>query len=234
MRLQALALLTLGASLTLGVYTTTTSREEELAHQNEQLLAMLREREGQNELLSAKLRECQGQNELLSTKRGEYDEEDKKQSKLDPNENTPLFTSIGDLKEDLDRIELYPKCIVDVGAREGQWTRELLQDFPAAQFIMFEANEQHKHEWGDLLRRQNVDAHIAILADEAKQVRWFTIGGGYGDSMFKEPTQHYADVKPSVRLAHTLDSILGRYHRECHVDMIKVDTQGAGERTVVH
>jgi len=45
--------------------------------------------------------------------------------------------------------------------------------------------------------------------------------------MFKENTGYYKDIRPIKEHTQTLDEILTNEHPECHVDLIKIDVQGA-------
>ena len=47
----------------------------------------------------------------------------------------------------LDNIDFIPKCFVDVGANQGDWTREYLRYYPDASFFMIDANREQKAKW---------------------------------------------------------------------------------------
>ncbi|MEO5960938.1 MAG: FkbM family methyltransferase [Opitutaceae bacterium] len=55
------------------------------------------------------------------------------------------------------------RCVVDVGANRGNWTREARGHFPSAEFVMIEPQDQLR-------------AHVADLLQPGTNVRWVTAG----------------------------------------------------------
>jgi FkbM family methyltransferase len=58
-----------------------------------------------------------------------------------------------------------PRRILDVGANRGNWTREALQHFPTAEFVLVEPQDQ-------------LQAHIADLLAAGAPIRWINAGAG--------------------------------------------------------
>ena len=134
---------------------------------------------------------------------------------------------IGEQWPYLRKVNFQPKCFVDVGANRGDWTRETLRAYPDASIFMFEANEEHQRNYGDILNNKNVRSHIGILLSETKEVKWWKLGdGSTGDSIYKE-TDPNLDFKSTRKIATTLDNVLQRNEDYCQVDFIKIDVQGA-------
>ena len=126
------------------------------------------------------------------------------------------------------------KTVYDIGARHGEWSRQLKQ-WLAADFILFEANEVHAAN----LERRGFRYFTKILSDKEREVEW--IGkGGTGDSYFRENSSTYAGVPSQKIRATTLDSLI-REHSLPLPDLIKLDTQGSeldimrgGKKALLH
>ena len=118
--------------------------------------------------------------------------------------------------------------VFDIGANEGLWTKEWSQQFPNAQFTLFEANPVHtrpkwldiKHHWiSTVLSKPGIDKVDFYCMPNA--THW-----GTGDSYYKEVTPYY-EASNSVELkATTLDNVVvERILRP--PQLIKLDTQGS-------
>ena len=120
-----------------------------------------------------------------------------------------------------------PGAIYDVGAYRGGWTRLAAEVFPAAQFVLFEANSDHAGELTASGRRH----FIAALGAQDGGARAFHVprqGDVTGASLFVENTAHYAGSNLQVREVETvrLDTLVAR-ERLPAPDLIKLDVQGA-------
>jgi FkbM family methyltransferase len=120
-----------------------------------------------------------------------------------------------------------PAVIYDIGAYRGGWTRVAAQVFPAAQFVLFEANRDHAAELAAGGHRHV----IAALAGEDGGARAFHVpraGDVTGASLFVENTSHYAESNLQVREVATarLDTLVAR-EKLPPPDLIKIDVQGA-------
>ena len=122
-----------------------------------------------------------------------------------------------------------PRGIVDVGGNRGGWTTSMQSKiYPGLNIstFMVEASPEHTQELQDVKEKFSpyVDFKITVLSGKDDDTVEFYSIGGTGDSMFKENTKHYDDVKPTIRKTAKLDTIVG--HME-HIDYLKLDVQGA-------
>jgi FkbM family methyltransferase len=120
-----------------------------------------------------------------------------------------------------------PGVIYDIGAFRGGWTRLAAEVFPAAQFVLFEANRDHAGELAASGRRHV----IAALGAEDGGARIFHVpraGDVTGASLYVENTTHYAQANLQVREVATvrLDTAVAREALPAP-DLIKIDVQGA-------
>ncbi len=120
-----------------------------------------------------------------------------------------------------------PAVIYDIGAYRGGWTRAATVVFPAAQFVLFEANRDHA---GDLAASGHKH-FIAALSRADGGARAFHVpraGDVTGASLYVENTSHYAEPNLQVREVATmrLDTLVAREKLPAP-DLVKIDVQGA-------
>jgi FkbM family methyltransferase len=120
-----------------------------------------------------------------------------------------------------------PGVIYDIGAYRGGWTRLASEVFPAAQFVLFEANRDHAAALAATGRRHV----IAALGAEDGGARVFHVprhGDVTGASLYVENTAHYADENLQVRKVETarLDTLVA-HEALPPPDLVKIDVQGA-------
>jgi len=120
-----------------------------------------------------------------------------------------------------------PAVIYDIGAYRGGWTRAAAQVFPAAQFVLFEANRDHAGE----LAASGHKHLIAALGGDDGGARAFHVpraGDVTGASLYVENTSHYAEPNLEVREVATmrLDTLVAR-EKLTPPDLVKIDVQGA-------
>jgi FkbM family methyltransferase len=118
-----------------------------------------------------------------------------------------------------------PDLVIDAGAYEGEWTRLALPFFPAARFLMIEAQPAKE----EILRAVRDGANgrvayeIALLGAAARPAVGFYLGEE-GSSLYPEQTA------ATMRLAHlpmtTLDDLVQRQGVSGRV-FLKMDVQGA-------
>ena len=70
-------------------------------------------------------------------------------------------------KELRNKQKFYPKKVLDLGAWNGRWTREVKEFWPKAHYTCIEAGEKHKRR----LRLCANRIYIAVLGNENKKVR---------------------------------------------------------------
>jgi FkbM family methyltransferase len=114
--------------------------------------------------------------------------------------------------------------ILDIGANDGWWYRNMQVQYPTAEFTLVEANPYSEHN----LKQLGVDYRIACLSDEVKKVRFYTTKSSptsTGASYYRENTDHFADSKIEVMelVTTTLDLLFPTES----FDFIKMDVQGA-------
>lgn len=113
------------------------------------------------------------------------------------------------------------ETVYDIGAHRGSWAASARQALGEAQFFLFEANAAH----ADALAKTGERYFTVLLSSEEKPVEFFGTGNS-GDSYFRELTERYAAVAPTIRLAVTLDQVI-ETHELPFPDFIKADVQGA-------
>jgi FkbM family methyltransferase len=113
------------------------------------------------------------------------------------------------------------RCIYDIGANKGDWTREAKVHFPDANFILIEGNPIHKRD----LEKTGYTYFIQALSD-GKGTREFYSIGKTGDSFYKELTAHYTNIKPLEIDVESLDNLCDAKKLQSP-DFIKIDVQGA-------
>lgn len=118
------------------------------------------------------------------------------------------------------RVGLPSAVVFDIGARHGYWS-EYLSRHLKAEFILFEANEEHS--WR--LKERGFRFFTGVLSDRERDVKWFG-KGGTGDSYYKENTSTYGDVGGVTKRASTLDLQID-LHSLPLPDLVKLDTQGS-------
>ena len=91
----------------------------------------------------------------------------------------------------LDNIDFIPKCFVDVGANQGDWTREYLRYYPDASFFMVDANQENTKHWNEdialnLARRKSIN-----LQRRKKPINYNPI------NLLAQPNVHLCENRPS-------------------------------------
>jgi FkbM family methyltransferase len=110
--------------------------------------------------------------------------------------------------------------VYDVGANEGQWTRDTKEILLASSFYLFEANQAHAQKLEPLGR-----SFIGLLSDRERDVAWYGDGGA-GDSYYQERHDRYDRIAKVTRRAVPLDSLVSEHALPCP-DFLKIDTQGS-------
>jgi FkbM family methyltransferase len=118
------------------------------------------------------------------------------------------------------KVGLPCNVVYDIGARHGYWS-EYMSRHIKAEFILFEANEEHASR----LKDRGFRFFTGVLSDRDKEVQWFG-KGATGDSYYKENTSVYDNVESVTKRATTLDKLIK--HQSLPLpDVIKLDTQGS-------
>lgn len=120
-----------------------------------------------------------------------------------------------------------PKCILDIGAYHGDWTKMISTVFPEANIIMFDANRTN-NDILEKLTNDKIKYHNACLSDIEKIVEFYSKSidsDNSGASYYKEIFGNYRnDVITTKIQTQTLDTFVSEHN---DIDFIKLDTQGS-------
>ena len=143
---------------------------------------------------------------------------------------------------DLIKEHIDPKTILDIGANVGYFYMDAVREWPDAKFWLVEGNPACEPA---LLLLDPESVSIALLSDDIKRVRFWTMNGAStctGASCYREKTEYFNDDNAGFDLVKTstLD-ILCEWPNAPMFDLIKIDTQGSeldilrgGVDTVAH
>ncbi len=113
------------------------------------------------------------------------------------------------------------RVIYDIGANNGNWTKEYSKVFESADFYLFEGNPSLKkpdleYKWFNVL-----------LSDKDNKKVLFHNCNNTGDSYYKEQTAFYQGLHhEQLLLTRSLDSFINEHNMPLP-DLIKIDTQGS-------
>ena len=116
-----------------------------------------------------------------------------------------------------------PSLIIDIGAHKGSWTRNMLNIYPNAMYMLFDAT--YYQEIDSLQGMHNIIFYDELLSNKEETVDWYEINGT-GDSMFKERTFHYQNIEPKKRQTKTLNEFFSDMTSFNNI-LLKIDCQGA-------
>lgn len=120
-----------------------------------------------------------------------------------------------------------PRTVYDVGAYRGDWSRIAASTFPAADYVLFEANAANESELKATGRKYFI---VALAADDGLTRPFFLPRHAVatGASLYRENTEHYAGTSLTTAQVVTqrLDTIVATHHLNLP-DLIKLDVQGA-------
>jgi FkbM family methyltransferase len=136
-----------------------------------------------------------------------------------------MFDKLDKLKNN----KYVPKIIFDIGAHHGTWTNNMLKIYPNSKYYLFEAINYS--ELDNLNNYHNISIHKnIILSDKVKQINWYE-GCNTGDSIFKEKSIVYKDIKPVIKSAISLDFYIKQNNlfnnNPISNIFIKIDCQGS-------
>jgi len=115
-----------------------------------------------------------------------------------------------------------PDTIIDIGARHGEWSQNVLGIFPNSKYYLYEPIEYE--ELNKFRNFSNFKISHELLFDSERDIEWFEMRNS-GDSIFKERTYHFDNCQPIIKMTKRIDDILD-------IDIIKsslmkIDTQGS-------
>lgn len=127
----------------------------------------------------------------------------------------------------LKRFGFSPRCIMDVGANHGNWTRAALEYFPKAEYVLIEPQDYLKVHIKDLINSGFIIRWINAGVADKSGMMTFYVSPRDDSSTFLPPGQ-----QPQTRVASeiemevkTLDQILSDYDIPAP-DIVKIDAEG--------
>ena len=120
--------------------------------------------------------------------------------------------------------DFMPQKILDIGAWNGFWTKQVQSIWPDARYTCIEAGQKHEKH----LKLLTEDYHIAVLGNENKEIKFYLHEIQKGEKTKVTYTKGstvfgvYKDY--DLRQMQTLDKVVGE---EAQFDLIKQDVQGA-------
>ena len=121
----------------------------------------------------------------------------------------------------LKKYGINPQNILDIGAEKGNWTKEIQNIFPSCNYTLIEPIKYK--ELDRYISDPNIKIINTIVNDYNGEVDWYELCNT-GDSIMKERTHHFNDVKPHTRACITLDTL---FNNNEFFEIIKLDVQGA-------
>ena len=119
--------------------------------------------------------------------------------------------------------------IYDVGSNNGKYAATFLRrSFPLSKIYAFEANPIH---FPYPIGLYNSEFQVCLSNNNDDVVEFFATGST-GDSIYREMTSNYQNVKPVLVNTKTLDSICEEKNLP-KPDLIKIDIQGAELQVLV-
>ncbi|WP_374166362.1 FkbM family methyltransferase [Arcticibacter sp. MXS-1] len=132
-----------------------------------------------------------------------------------------MFYHVRILKE----LGFIPEVVIDIGAYQGEWTKNVLDIFPNSYFLMIEAQTSKKPILEEICQEhKNVSFESCLLGQtQQKEVSFYEMETG--SSIYQENTSH------SRRKVHldmtTLDLVATKKHTISKKCFLKIDVQGA-------
>jgi FkbM family methyltransferase len=128
--------------------------------------------------------------------------------------------------------------VLDIGAYKGSFASIIRRIFPEARIAMFEANEAHLRDLGNVARTLgNCEVHIGLLSDApGRELPFYTLDeragiASTGSSVYRENTAFYANPLVVRKVTSTIDEWFMRGNTPSpdwrDHGLVKLDVQGA-------
>ena len=128
------------------------------------------------------------------------------------------------LKKLKNEKDFTPDRILDIGAWNGFWTRNVKEIWPDAHYTCVEAGPKHEKK----LKEITSDYHIAVLGDSNRDVKMYLREIDKGSKKkvtYTKGSTLFGIFKDyEIRQMTTLDTLVGK---DAQFDLIKQDVQGA-------
>jgi FkbM family methyltransferase len=133
---------------------------------------------------------------------------------------------IDNLLDCLQKLNFYPKHIVDVGANHGGWTRRMLEVFPTCYYSLLEPQPSLRDSVADLLSNPKIVLHTLGASSKSGNLA-FTIVDRDDSCNFRMSAEAAAaeGYKQIVVEVTTLDDLFLHSHLP-KPDVIKIDAEG--------
>jgi len=120
-----------------------------------------------------------------------------------------------------------PRCVIDVGANRGIWTRAALKFFPRAKFVMVEPQEELRQYSSDLLRRSDQVIWLTAGVADKSGVLPFHIAPRDDSCSFVEGWAQASPAStPPVNVEVTTLNEIARNHCSSLPEIVKIDAEG--------
>lgn len=117
--------------------------------------------------------------------------------------------------------------MLDIGAHEGYWSKDIKSLFPSCHPFMIEGDRDKDK----ILRDTGFPYEIALLSDRKKKVTFHKTRAEYttGNSIYRENTEFFQDsnLYYTETVTTTTLSDVVRRNNIADIDMIKLDVQGS-------
>lgn len=130
------------------------------------------------------------------------------------------------VKKRLLALDFQPRTVLDIGAYEGYWSKDIKTLFPSCQPFMIEGDKDKN----DKLKACEIPYEIALLSDEKKSATFYKSHSIYttGNSIYREDSIYFKGDHYHTEQVHTitLKEIVEKRDIK-DIDMIKLDVQGS-------
>ena len=131
------------------------------------------------------------------------------------------------VKKRLRILDFEPRTVLDIGAYEGYWSKDIKSVFPSCQPFMIEGDKDKDA----LLSKCGFPYEIALLSDRTKNVTFYKSHCRYttGNSIYPENSNFFRDREyfhTEEVTTTTLRDVVEK-HQLTNIDLIKLDVQGS-------
>lgn len=131
------------------------------------------------------------------------------------------------VKERLRNLDFYPRTVLDIGAYEGYWSKDIKSVFPSCKPFMIEGDKDKD----EILKKLGFPYEIALLSESKKDVTFYKSRCMYttGNSIYPENSKYFFDTKyfyTDKVVTTTLQEVVER-NNITDIDLIKLDVQGS-------
>lgn len=131
------------------------------------------------------------------------------------------------VKNRLCQLKFEPRTVLDIGAYEGYWSKDIKSIFPSCQPFMIEGNKDKD----EILKKCGFPYEIALLSESNKDVIFYKSHCMYttGDSIYPENSEYFRNTEyfhTEKVTTTTLKDVVER-NKLTNIDLIKLDVQGS-------